>query len=69
MCTTQLKKKENVTSISPVIPSEDLNCRLCEHEAQDFEEFQLHARSHHPGPQGFVNNCDGRMEGVRESDE
>ena len=29
---------------------DDLQCRLCDHEAQDFEEFQLHARSHHARP-------------------
>ena len=68
MCTTQLEKKDNLTSSSQggtifSVPPEDLNCRLCEHEAQYFEEFQLHARSRHAGPQGFANNCDGRMEG------
>ena len=40
----------------------DLKCRLCEHEAQDFEEFQLHARTHHAGSKGFVKTTDGRME-------
>ena len=37
----------------PLILPDVLQCRLCDHEAQDFEEFQLHARSHHPGPKGL----------------
>ena len=52
----------------PLILPDDLQCRLCDHEAQDFEEFQLHARSHDAGPKGFVKTSDECMESVQESD-
>ena len=52
----------------PLILPDHLQCRLCDQEAQDFEEFQLHATSHHAGPKGFVRTSDGRMESGKESD-
>ena len=45
----------------PLIPLDDLTCRPCEYEAQDLEEFHLHARSHHAGPEGSVSTSDGRL--------
>ena len=66
------KQKENASSISLdgniLILPDDLQCRLCDHEAQNFEQFQLHARSHHAGPQGVLKTSDGRMESGQESD-
>ena len=47
---------------------DDLQCRQCDHAARDFEEFQVHARSHHAGPKGFVKTGDGRIESGQESD-
>ena len=52
----------------PLILPGDLQCRLSDHEAQYFEEFQLHARSHHAGPKGFVKTSGECMESVQEDD-
>ena len=52
----------------PLILLDDLQCRLCDHEAQDFEKFQSHGRSHHVGPNKFVKTSDECMESVQESD-
>ena len=33
-----------------------------DHETQYFEEFQLHAKSHHAGPKGFVKTSAWRVD-------
>ena len=67
----RLKRKENATSTShdgTIHSSCLMTCTVdcVTTRPQDFEEFQLHVRSHHAGPKGFVKTeC---MESVQESD-